>query len=151
MSIQIKFRAWDSELKFFVDPLKYFIEGDGSVWFNNDIDGVDSLTEQTFKLDVMQYTGLKDKNGVEIYEGDIIWRHDCVDGGGCMGYDRVYFNAHTLSWGFIAWNNRFTPFHKWRVDGSNDGGGVVSSKVFELSKCKVIGNVHENPDLLKTE
>jgi len=54
MNRVIKFRAWDTELKFMVDPSAYFVEFDGSVWFNN-TDGIDSdyLCDQSNKLKLM--------------------------------------------------------------------------------------------------
>jgi len=52
---EIKFRAWDKELGFMVDPSRYFVEFDGEVCFNNNEDGSDHLNYQSDKLILMQY------------------------------------------------------------------------------------------------
>lgn len=72
---------------------------------------------------VEQFTNLKDKNGTEIYEGDIL-----IDD--------------------IA-----EPIEYWAVKFS-DGGFVgectgVAESLFELTNLEVVGNIHENPELLE--
>jgi len=67
-----KFRVWDTELNFYVEPNLYFICLDGSIWFNNCLDGEDCMIDQSDKLIIEQCTGVKDINGNDIYVGDIV-------------------------------------------------------------------------------
>ncbi len=123
MNRQIKFRAWDKEKGYMVDPCAgYLIEFDGDCWYNLGTEDLkDNLLNQTEILVLMQFTGLKDCNGVEIYEGDIFCApHDFGPGG---------FSVRTSS----------VP-----TDHYMD----IQWQYWNLDELKVIGNIYENPDLL---
>lgn len=89
---------------------------------------------------LMQFTGLRDKNGIEIYEGDILG-----------GY------PHGTAW--VEWDSEYACFiSAWNLDEFADDGNPHAKKetsllANELSDCKdawvVIGNIYENPDLIK--
>ena len=132
---EIKFRAWDIENKKWLsfddgDP----IADDGSLsdsgyWcFEFDFDDK--------KIALMQYTGLKDKNGKEIYEGDIVEYRDFHTSQ--MSGDGDEF----INIGVVEWDNDNAMFC---VSNRHE----IDMEDFDWSECEVIGNIYENPELLK--
>lgn len=82
---------------------------------------------------LLQYTGLKDKNGKDIFEGDIIketkvYRYS----------DDVDVNIYQ-----IVWNENVTGFTAENENGSN----TIHQN--NMGVCEVIGNIYENPELLE--
>ena len=90
---------------------------------------------------IMQYTGLKDKNGKEIYEGDILRTINHYEG------KTLVYLYHTVVWrdrlnGWFCLNNNDKT--EKESDGSCQLWVYVKNTEFEI-----IGNIHENPELIK--
>lgn len=88
---------------------------------------------------LMQYTGLKDKNGKEIYEGDVLI-------GGVEFLPPAKPQYHVVTWETKqTWHGM--------VDGhlSKSVGFTFEYYYFTESGCEVIGNIYENPELLKSK
>lgn len=125
---EIKFRVWDERSEKMRKVHAISFDDLPSIYAESlgDADGPSVCLMQSYSL--MQYTGLKDKGGREIYEGDLVQIMDEIKE---VKADPNLYNA---------WN----PF----VHTGWFGGKHVILTVFPGS-CEVIGNIHENPDLLK--
>lgn len=136
MSREIKFRAWDKACNSWVEPpWKLYLNGGVS------LEGMWATSE----VELMQYTGLKDKNGIEIYEGDILEYSKGDSRPLNKGY--VMFYAGDFRIRMPGNDSRgignFDLFW-WLVDGDDSGGWTES-----VSKAEIIGNIHENPELIE--
>lgn len=135
----IKFRVWDSKEKKWLLGYEYPNLGGFSMKGEIMLFGQYQKMLSSFRLEdwddiiIMQFTGLKDRNGKETYEGDLAM----IDGNICEVKFGVFF---TCGWEFNIVNKlgRY-PFHSL-CNTFNDTG----CKDFDI-----IGNIYENPDLIK--
>ena len=121
----IEFRAWLKDEKKMIDVKAVDFDENGDVFSVNYPEGKSYCGYDRDNIELMQYTGLKDKNGVKIFEGDIV----CVEDEICYVAWSEYYSAFVL---------RFTD-----CECNEDMLGDFESKYLEA-----IGNIYENPELL---
>jgi hypothetical protein len=115
---EIKFRGWTGKEMIFrgLNNRNWYTESYGGKIVKG------AHPDDAHLLNIMQYTGLKDKNGSEIYEGDILGFERYID------FKKEYVHPFEVTWDNenAGWN-QFSPKH------------IVA----------IIGNIYENPELLK--
>ena len=108
MNREIKFRIWDGNNNFFHYP---------------------NVLELDAGLEYQQYTGLKDKKGVDIYESDIL-------------------KTETIKSMQVIWNDIGVPGW-WFCTWDKEGHRVIEGRTISVNEIEVIGNIYENPELLE--
>ncbi|MFP7704099.1 YopX family protein [Enterococcus faecalis] len=132
-----KFRAWDKNTEDMVDVKVIDLEKDGSIGCIVDYNGINLDVSECV---LMQSTGVKDKNGVEIFEGDILKIIEVTNEG---------ISEYITD---VIWEDCSFVFKSEGVDyydtflGAFSGDPNMTYPLFELL---VIGNVWDNPELLE--
>ncbi len=121
----LKFRAWDKKKNTFtnyqiVDDMLYFMDKFTGVWIRDD-------NKNRFIL--MQSTGMFDKNGKEIFEGDILTDEGMFEGD-CWDYATIKFDKTDYTY-YLNWENE-----------------QICGSITESESYTVAGNIYENKELL---
>ena len=131
---EIKFRCWIKGLKKMSNLIELYCDGGalaGDYEYPLDKDGIE----------VMQFSGLKDKSGVEIYEGDIVkWGH--IEGFIELSGVRIAVVDMSNSCDGLTFDAFKPVSHRFKI------GNFMYRH--SIDKCmEIIGNIHQNPELLE--
>ena len=135
MSREIKFRAWDKDGQYMRTETPFDIH------YNSKAE----MFAKGEDVILMQFTGLHDKNGVEIYEGDILGVIWC-DGFYCNHDESENYRGEIYQVKYQG-DNDYPAFDLSPHPGS-DANGLSEMKAVSCG-YKVIGNIYENPELLE--
>ncbi|MHA1268067.1 MAG: YopX family protein [Candidatus Helarchaeota archaeon] len=138
---EIKFKALDKEAKRIYDVVSINWDENGEITtvFVNNADVIEELLPDDIEL--LQYTGLKDKNGKEIYEGNIVLVKGVLRPSGFDDYFHDVKYVVKMEYG-VWYLELIRDFEQsYYYDGE---------ELYVVRKrCEVIGNIYENPELLK--
>jgi len=123
----IKFRGWVAKHNQFADSVSVYSDGSHLMEIG-DVGGYQGV--------VSQFTGLTDKNGKEIYEGDVVQK-DVFPYGESAPNGKVVFTSNKFQCEVVIIGEDQDDWYDY--DGNN----------FYWDELEVIGNIYENPELLK--
>ena len=130
MSKEIKFRAWDKEtgkMHYQINKPRTDENINDELIIQFDCTGYSARTKNKYIGSdcLMQYTGLKDKNGKEIFEGDVVFS----ESNQYYKQDEIVWDCYDMGWDI----------------GKKDSWKLRSPM---SSKTEIIGNIYENPELM---
>lgn len=137
MDREIKFRAWDNKNKYMVTSKQgvftalrnsmNIVRQDNGYYNNGDL-----LKPNKGKYTLMQFTGLEDKNGKEIYEGDIL-------------------KFSEVDTAIVIWNEKYAYFMVKPIQEYYFDSDVLGQALEYNDNVEKIGNIYDNPELLGGE
>ena len=127
-----KFRAWHNELgrMMSISDMWFNVDSLGEIGLNDAVMN-DYITVSPDEIELMQSTGLKDKNGKEIFEGDIV---------DYKGREAV-----------VKWHGSYASFIYRFVDGLKERVSEWDPLFLACYHFEVIGNIYENPEFLEVK
>lgn len=139
MSRVIKFRGMVEGEMIYQDSVHSFnirAAGDAEClhWLGFDLMGVATVDN------LMQFTGLTDKNGVEVFEGDILEQYHFTDVNG-----KIHTILHR-----VVWSEKYAGWLCLNCKSNDENDGSCQFFVYAKTPFSVIGNIYQNPELLQT-
>ena len=139
---ELKFRFWNTIARRFQPSKRYAIDGNGNLLgYDFDLAQYDDDPVPFAQTCIIpqQYTGLKDKNGKEIFEGDLIKLTE-IDEDSCFGRE----DTEVVE---VKWLEDIAQFRAIFKSGRRTELHFVVQLPTVVS-CEIIGNIYENPELL---
>jgi len=139
---EIKFRAWDKDNQEFIENGNtldlYYSARCNCFMFDNDFIYIQ------INIEFLQFTGLLDKNGKEIYEGDIVEFTP-------KQYETVVIsgNDYVPMRKYVGWSNDQGCWAWFTMERELQSAGYTFCKNNCEKICEIIGNIYENKELLK--
>ncbi|WP_185434383.1 YopX family protein [Listeria booriae] len=145
----IKFRAWDEAEKRWLNIDEFFIFYDGTIflvtWLDDSVyDDAVTLGRAGENIKLVQYTGLKDKNGKKVFEGDILRVTEMSEGYKSAELEVKEFKAPVVfdDYGWILYDKEDTGYPLVILDRTFDSIGTDT-------EIEILGNLYDSPELLE--